>query len=214
MVRSHEISSRRAFSLLFSSNMEKTPDSKTRDARASASRHWSRRGSPRVPDGVRAKSREGASRSLAFPSRPPRASRFPPGGLARRASPARSQRRARRSRGRRSSRAPVAAMDSRDGIQKLLAAEQEAQAIVTAARAEKTSRLRQAKAEADAEIAAYRAQREEKYQSLLSSRVGDSSARAARLETDAAAAIERVQAQVNAGKKAVTDMLAAKVTSA
>ena len=105
-------------------------------------------------------------------------------------------------------------MDSRDGIQKLLAAEQEAQPIVTAARAEKTSRLRQAKAEADAEIAAYRAQREEKYQSLLSSRVGDSSARAARLETDAAAAIERVQAQVNAGKKAVTDMLAAKVTSA
>ena len=105
-------------------------------------------------------------------------------------------------------------MDSRDGIQKLLAAEQEAQAIVTAARAEKTSRLRQAKAEADAEIAAYRAQREEKYQSLLSSRVGDSSARAARLETDAAAAIERVLAQVNAGKKAVTDMLAAKVTSA
>jgi hypothetical protein len=52
------------------------------------------------------------------------------------------------------------------------------------------------------------------YQSLLCSRVGDSSARAARLETDAAAAIERVQAQVNAGKKAVTDMLAAKVTSA
>ena len=105
-------------------------------------------------------------------------------------------------------------MDSRDGIQKLLAAEQEAQAIVTAARAEKTSRLRQAKAEADAEIAAYRAQREEKYQSLLRSRSGDSSARAARLETDAAAAIERVQAQVRAGKKAVTDMLAAKGTSA
>ena len=65
-------------------------------------------------------------------------------------------------------------MDSHDGIQKLLAAEQEAQAIVTAARAEKTSRLRQAKAEADAEIAAYRAQREETYQSLLRSRSGDS----------------------------------------
>lgn len=151
-------------------------------------------------------------------------SRFPPGRLARRVSlPAASRVAlpppdpsgglvARAVGG--APRAPVAAMDSRDGIQKLLAAEQEAQAIVTAARAEKTSRLRQAKAEADAEIAAYRAQREEKYQSLLSSRVGDSSARAARLETDAAAAIERVQAQVNAGKKAVTDMLAAKVTSA
>ena len=106
-------------------------------------------------------------------------------------------------------------MDSHDGIQKLLAAEQEAQAIVTAARAEKTSRLRQAKAEADAEIKAYRAQREETYQSLLRSRVGDSSARAAQvLESESSAAIERVQTQVRAAKKAVTDMLAAKVTRA
>ena len=105
-------------------------------------------------------------------------------------------------------------MDSHDGIQKLLAAEQEAQAIVTAARAEKTSRLRQAKAEADAEIAAYRAQREETYQSLLRSRSGDSSARAAQLESESSAAIERVQTQVRAAKKAVTDMLAAKVTRA
>lgn len=167
------------------------------------------RGPPRVPDGARAKRREGASLSLAFPSSRPRESRVP------RQIPAEGvvARAFRRSPPRRV-RAPVAAMDSHDGIQKLLAAEQEAQAIVTAARAEKTSRLRQAKAEADAEIAAYRAQREEKYQSLLRSRVGDSSARAARLETDAAAAIERVQAQVRAGKKAVTDMLAAKVTSA
>ena len=105
-------------------------------------------------------------------------------------------------------------MDSHDGIQKLLAAEQEAQAIVTAARAEKTSRLRQAKAEADAEIKAYRAQREETYQSLLRSRVGDSSVRAAQLESESSAAIERVQTQVRAAKKAVTDMLAAKVTRA
>ena len=95
-------------------------------------------------------------------------------------------------------------MDSRDGIQKLLAAEQEAQAIVTAARqgtratsvppssssaralsrhqvehhshlrppfrtpsAEKSARMRQAKEEADAEVAAYRAQREATYQKML-----------------------------------------------
>ena len=95
-------------------------------------------------------------------------------------------------------------MESQDGIQKLLAAEQEAQAIVNAARqgttfvfpltrpphrrtvaprrreltrptaptdvitTEKTARLRQAKEEADAEVAAYRAQREAAYQEKLS----------------------------------------------
>tara|TARA_B100000768_G_scaffold176483_2_gene189296 strand:+ start:1196 stop:1690 length:495 start_codon:yes stop_codon:yes gene_type:complete len=95
------------------------------------------------------------------------------------------------------------AMESQDGIQRLLAAEQEAQAIVNAARqgttfvspspvhptvapshrdetltrptaptdattTEKTARLRQAKEEADAEVAAYRAQREAAYQEKLS----------------------------------------------
>ena len=95
-------------------------------------------------------------------------------------------------------------MESQDGIQRLLAAEQEAQAIVNAARqgttfvfpltrpphrrtvaprrreltrptaptdvitTEKTARLRQAKEEADAEVAAYRAQREAAYQEKLS----------------------------------------------
>jgi V-type H+-transporting ATPase subunit G len=105
-------------------------------------------------------------------------------------------------------------MDSHDGIQKLLAAEQEAQGIVAAARAEKTARLRQAKAEADAEIAAYRAQREEKYQGLVLSQTGDSTTRAARLEADCTAQIATVVAQVQANKKIVTNMLAQKVTAA
>ena len=103
-------------------------------------------------------------------------------------------------------RAASGAMDSRDGIQKLLAAEQEAQtdrhrcATQVDARdprsppssssaralsrhqvehhsagrppfrtpsAEKTARMRQAKEEADAEVAAYRAQREATYQKML-----------------------------------------------
>ena len=105
-------------------------------------------------------------------------------------------------------------MDSHDGIQKLLAAEQEAQGIVAAARAEKTARLRQAKAEADAEIAAYRAQREEKYKGLVLSQTGDSTTRAARLEADCTAQIATVVAQVQANKKIVTNMLAQKVTAA
>ena len=105
-------------------------------------------------------------------------------------------------------------MDSHDGIQKLLAAEQEAQAIVSAARAEKTQRLRQAKAEADAEIAAYRTQREEKYQTILQSQSGDSTACAAKLENDAIAQIKTVKQQIESSKKTVTNMLAQKVTKA
>ena len=110
--------------------------------------------------------------------------------------------------------APASTMDSHDGIQKLLAAEQEAQAIVSAARAEKTQRLRQAKAEADAEIAAYRTQREEKYQTILQSQSGDSTARAAKLENDAIAQIKTVKQQIESSKKTVSNMLAQKVTKA
>ncbi|KAG2568498.1 V-type proton ATPase subunit G-like [Panicum virgatum] len=50
------------------------------------------------------------------------------------------------------------------GIQQLLAAEQEAQRIVNAARAAKSARLRQAKEEAEREIAEYRSQMEAEFQ--------------------------------------------------
>ncbi|KAF0935501.1 hypothetical protein E2562_034283 [Oryza meyeriana var. granulata] len=50
------------------------------------------------------------------------------------------------------------------GIQQLLAAEQEAQQIVNAARSAKSARLRQAKEEAEREIAEYRAQMEAEFQ--------------------------------------------------
>ncbi len=74
--------------------------------------------------------------------------------------------------------------------------------------------MRQGKAEADAEIAAYRAQREEKDQGLVLSQTGDSTTRAARLEADCTAQIATVVAQVQANKKIVTNMLAQKVTAA
>ncbi|KAI3875325.1 hypothetical protein MKW92_013804 [Papaver armeniacum] len=53
------------------------------------------------------------------------------------------------------------------GIQQLLAAEQEAQHIVNKARNLKTSRLKQAKEEAEREIAQYRAQVEADFQRKL-----------------------------------------------
>jgi len=53
---------------------------------------------------------------------------------------------------------------SHDGIQALLQAEQEAQRIVSAARAEKATRLKQAREEAEREIVSYKAELEVKHQ--------------------------------------------------
>ncbi|CAN6461666.1 unnamed protein product [Victoria cruziana] len=53
------------------------------------------------------------------------------------------------------------------GIQLLLAAEQEAQHLVNVARAAKTTRLKQAKEEADKEIAQYRAYMEAEFQKKI-----------------------------------------------
>lgn len=56
---------------------------------------------------------------------------------------------------------------SQNGIQLLLAAEQEAQHIVNAAKQAKMGRLKQAKEEAEKEIAEFRAQMEAEFQRKL-----------------------------------------------
>nr|ACA35276.1 zinc finger RING-type protein [Cucumis sativus] len=73
---------------------------------------------------------------------------------------------------------------SQGGIQQLLAAEQEAQHIVNAARNAKLARLKQAKEEAEKEIAAYRAQVESDFQRKLAESSGDSGANVKRLEIE------------------------------
>uniref|UniRef100_A0A7N0UAJ9 V-type proton ATPase subunit G n=1 Tax=Kalanchoe fedtschenkoi TaxID=63787 RepID=A0A7N0UAJ9_KALFE len=76
-------------------------------------------------------------------------------------------------------------MDNRQGgIQQLLAAEQEAQQIVNTARNGKMARLRQAKEEAQKEIAAYRSQIELEFQKKLAQSNGDSGANVKRLEQE------------------------------
>ena len=60
------------------------------------------------------------------------------------------------------------------GIQKLLQAEQEASEVIAAAKAAKFNRLKQAKLEAEAEIAAYKTQREAQFQVFAKERMGDS----------------------------------------
>ncbi|PNH05757.1 V-type proton ATPase subunit G [Tetrabaena socialis] len=99
-----------------------------------------------------------------------------------------------------------------DGIQKLLAAEQEAQRIVNEARKAKGDRLRQAKVEAEKEIAAYRAEREGAYQKKISEGSTGSVATFQRLQSETALAVQKIQADVKAKKSDVMDMLMNYVT--
>ncbi|XP_023911176.1 V-type proton ATPase subunit G1 isoform X1 [Quercus suber] len=83
----------------------------------------------------------------------------------------------------------MAANRGQGGIQQLLAAEQEAQHIVNAAKSAKMARLKQAKEEAEKEIAEYRAQMEREFQRKLAESSGDSGANVKRLEKETEAKI-------------------------
>ncbi|CAI5464840.1 unnamed protein product [Closterium sp. Yama58-4] len=99
------------------------------------------------------------------------------------------------------------------GIQLLLAAEQEAQKVVAAARAAKTARLRQAKEEAEREAAAYRAQREEEYRKKKAGTSGDSEATVKRLEVQTRQKIDQLTKEAGNVSKDVTAMLLDLVTT-
>ncbi|XP_066347899.1 V-type proton ATPase subunit G1-like [Miscanthus floridulus] len=86
------------------------------------------------------------------------------------------------------------------GIQQLLAAEQEAQQIVNAARAAKSARLRQAKEEAEREIAEYRAQMEAEFQRKVA-------------EEETATKIEQLNQQAASISPEVIQMLLRHVTT-
>uniref|UniRef100_A0A0D9W927 V-type proton ATPase subunit G n=2 Tax=Leersia perrieri TaxID=77586 RepID=A0A0D9W927_9ORYZ len=99
------------------------------------------------------------------------------------------------------------------GIQQLLAAEQEAQQIVNAARAAKSARLRQAKEEAEREIAEYRAQMEAEFQRKVAESSGDSGANVKRLEQETAEKIAQLKQQAASISPEVIQMLLRYVTT-
>mmetsp|Transcript_35548 Transcript_35548/g.105068 ORF Transcript_35548/g.105068 Transcript_35548/m.105068 type:complete len:115 (-) Transcript_35548:120-464(-) len=100
-----------------------------------------------------------------------------------------------------------------DGIQKLLAAEQEAQRIVSDARKAKQERMRQAKAEAEREIGAYRAEREGAYQKKVSEGSSGSQATFQRLTQETEANVARITEEVQAKKSEVAQALVKMTTS-
>ncbi|KAL8199851.1 hypothetical protein R6Q57_013419 [Mikania cordata] len=107
-------------------------------------------------------------------------------------------------------------MDSsrgQNGIQLLLAAEQEAQQIVNAARNAKLARLKQAKEEAEKEVAEFRAQMEADFQRKLTESSGDSGANVKRLEKETDAKIEHLKTEAERISSDVVEMLLKHVTS-
>eukprot|EP00898_Chlorokybus_atmophyticus_P003264 jgi/Chlat1/3939/Chrsp26S04199 len=103
--------------------------------------------------------------------------------------------------------------DSDGGIQALLAAEQEAQSIVAAARAAKASRLKQAREEAEAEIAAYRQQREESFKKALTASSGDAGSTFQRLEVETKQQIAGIDEATRKLAPEVSNMLLKMVTT-
>lgn len=100
-----------------------------------------------------------------------------------------------------------------DGIQQLRAAEQEAQSIVASARQAKAARLRQAKEEAEREVAAYRATREQEFNARVSAQGSNSGSATARLQSESDATVARLTQQMAASKDAVVSKLVRAVTT-
>ncbi|CAO2813387.1 unnamed protein product [Amaranthus hypochondriacus] len=100
-----------------------------------------------------------------------------------------------------------------NGIQLLLAAEQEAQHIVNAAKNAKMARLRQAKEEAEREISEFRAQMEAEFQRKLAESSGDSGANVKRLEEETEAKINELKTQSSNISPEIVQMLLKYVTT-
>ncbi|KAH0457564.1 hypothetical protein IEQ34_012879 [Dendrobium chrysotoxum] len=98
------------------------------------------------------------------------------------------------------------------GIQQLLAAEQEAQHIVNAARNAKMARLKQAKEEAEKEAAEFRAQLEADFQKKVAESSGDTGANVKRLQEETEAKIQRLDSESDRISGDVVQMLLRHVT--
>ncbi|KAL6552744.1 V-type proton ATPase subunit G 1 [Orobanche hederae] len=106
----------------------------------------------------------------------------------------------------------MASSGSQNGIQLLLAAEQEAQHIVNASRSAKQARLKQAKEEAEKEVAEFRAQMEADLQRKVAEG-GDSGANVKRLEQETEEKIQHLKIEASRISPDVVSMLLRQVTT-
>ncbi|PIA37394.1 hypothetical protein AQUCO_03000172v1 [Aquilegia coerulea] len=99
------------------------------------------------------------------------------------------------------------------GIQLLLAAEQDAQQIVNAARTGKMARLKQAKEEAERDVAQHRAQMEAGFQKKVAESSGDSGANVKRLDKETELKIHHLKSESARISDNIVDMLLRHVTT-
>jgi len=98
-----------------------------------------------------------------------------------------------------------------DGIQRLLAAEQEAQAIVAKARQAKAERLKEAKEEAERDVAAYKKEREEEFSKKIADDSSSNKENASRMHAESEKAVEAIQKSIASKKEEVLKMLLSQV---
>merc|ERR1712037_1073108 len=99
------------------------------------------------------------------------------------------------------------------GIQKLLHAEQKAAEVVADARADKVRKLKLAKDEAEAEIAAYKQQRESQFHIFSKERMGDSGAHKTNIDKETIRELNTIATQVKANGDTMVKMLLQSVTT-
>ncbi|KAE8704477.1 V-type proton ATPase subunit G [Hibiscus syriacus] len=105
------------------------------------------------------------------------------------------------------------AFKGQGGIQMLLNAEQEAQHIVSSARNMKMVRLKQAKEEAEKEVALYRSQMEAEYQNKISESTGSSGNTVKKLDEETERKIKGLRKSTTMASKEVVEMLIKHITS-
>ncbi|KJE93560.1 vacuolar ATP synthase subunit G [Capsaspora owczarzaki ATCC 30864] len=93
------------------------------------------------------------------------------------------------------------------GIQALLAAEKSAAEIVAKARKRKATRLKQAKDEAEAEIAAFKSEREAQFQAHVKAHEGDTTQIAQRLKEETNTKLVAIDNDAAQHKQAVINKL-------
>ncbi|KMZ68884.1 V-type proton ATPase subunit G [Zostera marina] len=97
------------------------------------------------------------------------------------------------------------------GIQLLLSAEQEAQQIITAARNYKIARLRQARENAEKEVADFRAEMELQFKKKVEQSSGDSGKNVMRLDRETDTNIKHLRSDASRASNDVVDMLLKRV---
>merc|ERR1711907_411459 len=107
---------------------------------------------------------------------------------------------------------PDTVMDSAESTAELLAAEREASQIIEKAIQARDTKMMSAKAEAEAEIAAFRGVLEAEYQAHSTKAEADESARFGSLAADTQAEIDRLEGVAAGEKDKVVDLLVKYIT--